>query len=641
MFAEIVGAVIFVIVMVIFAFQNFITRNGAKKQYYSGSFMDINSLINVDAVINDIVIGNIDYRNVKNELVQNTYEEIRCGNSEDMSKKIQWDPINNLHKTCVYNKRSFGIDPHYQFTYKLRDLLTTIYVRSFEEKTQKQKQNTRFFSLQLTNMFNIGMNKFITIYNQQTGTNYTLNDVNIIYKGGNVIAMHTRMFIKKLLLAVKEPNPIIKTFLREKILTLKRGDWDFTLNISHELIGSPFENAARTFILYILQGIKKFIDDNDIFQMKNIANMIQRDLIRSQDVADMINEYKRAIDKSVTVESVTSPGYVITSNSIQASPAAIIPSKFSFKRNHFPNITDTFQVNSFIDRAFHPMVLSGVSIGYTEQIKSSKTYITSSFDLARVKINNKTMIKVDGKMVEKNLSADIIDLSFTNADDTSSQYISQSVKTIGCKKWVVRQVGGYTIPYLTPHYLFYDLCKILVEESTYPWDDKKYGKRLDRLITMGILSAMIVQPSANEMKKCLVALLKFLNSINSNLDLNLNLLSDTKIINDKFVINFKHNHFTYKIITTIYKIIIYHKFLNDIATDVEIEFVRLSLKFIFEKTSDFISYDAFLSSKVDAAKFSTYVEHVKKEIKGYLNVFENLSHDVIINDTDTITIDEI
>lgn len=136
------------------------------------------------------------------------------------------------------------------------------------------------------------------------------------------------------------------------------------------------------------------------------------------------------------------------------------------------------------------------SIGFTEGLNFKKTYLVTDFDLARVKINNDVRFNIDGQKIDKTLSADIIDMSFINAGDTYKKYMHYKLGKIGAKEWVMRNVNGVVLPYLTSHYLFYDLCAIIVEMSVYPWDDKKYGKRLDRLINMGILSAVTIYGSA-------------------------------------------------------------------------------------------------------------------------------------------------
>lgn len=629
---------IYVIIVAIIVFiAGLLTFSGTSIK--SERFVDLNSIANIDATINIIIHGVVSMDNAKNNLVQIINPNLQCGNKTSLPVPEIYAP--GLKHTCVYNKKITGTlmdDPNYKFSYSLRDLLTTIYIRSFEAAGAKNIQETRSFSLRLSKAFNDGIEKFLQAYNTGYGTNYSINDLAIVYKGGNVIAIYTRALVDKLLPNIRKSANI--SFLKSKIQELKRGDWDYTMALRHDLLGTDIDKKAQTFVIFLMKSLKEYLDTHDVFKMKTIAQMIQREFLNSSDVQSFSRAYGSSISSSVAVEKVEINGYTITSKTITTNGAANIPSKYSLHRPG-ANITDTFQVDSLYLADPNPMQETNVSIGFIEDISSMYTYMKTHFDLARLKFNNKVTVNIDDSRVERNFSADIVDMSFIKDDDTKSSNVHKKLGNL--REYTLRRLGEYNIPFYTSHYLFYDLNNMLVEEGVYVWSDKKYAKRVDRFITIGIVSSLITG-TPDKIYRYLVAARDFIKSLDlDDLDAAYDVASQRFTIKpslDDFSFGLATNHVTHEIIKSFVKTLIFHRFINHNATMEEQAYTETILHYVFTGESQ-IPIEGFMNP-VDVDRFIGYQEFVLNQLDRYIDVFSEIrDKDIIMTDFDTLSIDKL
>lgn len=605
----------------------------------SESFVGLNSIRGLDATIHQIVTGAISLDNAKNNLVLAINDNLQCGNKTQLPVPELYAP--GLKHSCVYNKKMVGSlmdDPNYKFSYSIRDLLTTIYVRSFEEASGNV-QESRSFSLKLSNTFNSGLNRFVNDYNQSYGTNFKAD---IIYKGGNVIAIYTRYLVDKLMPILRNRGSI--KFLQSKVHELKRGDWDYTVSMDHDLLGTDFGEKTKTFVLMMLQEIKRYLDNHDTFDLGNIAHMIQRDLLRSSESQMFSYNYSRSIGKPVTIEKVELSGITVTRDLIGSAGNADNPSKFSFKRPGTENITDTFQVDSLYDPNMSPMITSNVSIGMIEGILGLVTFMRTHFDLARLKFNNKVTVNVGGQRMDRNFSADIVDMSFIRADDTKTINLHEKLGTL--PEMTIRKLGQYTIPFYTPHYLFYDLNNMLVEEGIYIWNDKKYTKRVDRYITIGLVSSLITSPP-DKLHRYFSVARDFIMSLNLN-NLDEAYQTAAKIFTVKpslydLQFNLAENHVTHEIIKSFVKLLIFHRVISGTATTDEQAYTETVLAYVYSGESS-IPLATFLSEPVSIDKFIVYQTFVVGQLTEFVDILleiKNSGRKIIMTDIEPIDISKL
>lgn len=605
----------------------------------SESFVGLESIRSLDATIHQIVTGAISLDNAKNNLVLAITDDLKCGSKTQLPVPEIYAP--GLKHSCIYNKKTTGSlmdDPNYKFSYSIRDLLTTIYVRSFEEAAGNV-QESRSFSLKLSNTFNAGLGRFVSDYNNTYGTNYRAD---IIYKGGNVIAIYTRYLVDKLLPALNNRRSV--EFLRSKVRELKRGDWDYTLSIDHNLLGTDFGDKSKTFVLMLLQEIKRYLDNHDTFDLGNIARMIQRDLLKSTDAQMFSYNYGRSIGKPVTIEKVEINGLTITENKVSSNGNADNPSKFSFKRPGAENITDTFQVDTLYDPNTSLMQTSNVSIGMIEGILGLVTFMKTHFDLARLKFNNKVTVNVGGQRMDRNFSADIVDMSFIRPDDTKTINLHEKLGTL--PEMTIRKLGQYNIPFYTPHYLFYDLNNMLVEEGIYIWNDKKYTKRVDRYITIGLVSSLITSP-VDKLHRYFLVARDFIASLNlSNLDEAYQTAAKIFTVKPSLYdlqFSLAENHVTHEIIKSFVKLLIFHRVISGAATTDEQAYTETVLAYVYSGEST-IPLSEFLSEPVSVEKFIAYQTFVVGQLTEFVAILaevKNSGRKIIMTDSEPIDISKL
>lgn len=605
----------------------------------SESFVGLESIRSLDATIHQIVTGAISLDNAKNNLVLAITDDLKCGSKTQLPVPEVYAP--GLKHSCIYNKKTTGSlmdDPNYKFSYSIRDLLTTIYVRSFEEAAGNV-QESRSFSLKLSNTFNAGLGRFVSDYNNTYGTNYRAD---IIYKGGNVIAIYTRYLVDKLLPALNNRRSV--EFLRSKVRELKRGDWDYTLSIDHNLLGTDFGDKSKTFVLMLLQEIKRYLDNHDTFDLGNIARMIQRDLLKSTDAQMFSYNYGRSIGKPVTIEKVEINGLTITENKVSSNGNADNPSKFSFKRPGAENITDTFQVDTLYDPNTSLMQTSNVSIGMIEGILGLVTFMKTHFDLARLKFNNKVTVNVGGQRMDRNFSADIVDMSFIRPDDTKTINLHEKLGTL--PEMTIRKLGQYNIPFYTPHYLFYDLNNMLVEEGIYIWNDKKYTKRVDRYITIGLVSSLITSP-VDKLHRYFLVARDFIASLNlSNLDEAYQTAAKIFTVKPSLYdlqFSLAENHVTHEIIKSFVKLLIFHRVISGAATTDEQAYTETVLAYVYSGEST-IPLSEFLSEPVSVEKFIAYQTFVVGQLTEFVAILaevKNSGRKIIMTDSEPIDISKL
>lgn len=275
--------------------------------------------------------GAIDYHNVRNVLAQNIHEEVMCANAGSVSKNVIWDPANNLSKSCTHDKKLVSED--YKLTYKLRDLITTTYVRSLDNPFTYKPIEPKLFAIKLLDTFNQGISLFIREYSKIRRLNP--DDIKIIYKGGNVIATHSRIMYEKFGKYSKGLHDIIIT---KKMSELNRGDWDYTLYINST--DQRLISSARTFVLYMLSEIKKYLDTHNVFNMKNIADKLFAELYNRNDVNNILIDYRNTTNKSIEIEQLHVPGFTISGGKVIPSADPQIHSRYTFKRD--TSIVDSF-----------------------------------------------------------------------------------------------------------------------------------------------------------------------------------------------------------------------------------------------------------------------------------------------------------
>jgi hypothetical protein len=126
--------------------------------------------------------------------------------------------------------------------------------------------------------------------------------------------------------------------ITKKMSELNRGDWDYTLYINST--DQRLISSARTFVLYMLSEIKKYLDTHKVFNMKNIADKLFVELYNRNDVKNILTDYRNMTNKTIAIEQLHVPGFTISGGKVTPTADPQIHSQYSFNRDS--SIVDSF-----------------------------------------------------------------------------------------------------------------------------------------------------------------------------------------------------------------------------------------------------------------------------------------------------------
>lgn len=380
---------------------------------------------------------------------------------------------NNNKYICNYNIKDDKNTKKYKLKANLKDIITTSYMKSI---TTTDFKNYVFHILKFLNN---GIRKIEILYNKKYNTNI-INNYYIMYKGGNVINSYFKFYINQLK-QYRHKYAIINfnVFIND---IMKIGDWDFSLKIIDKT-NLELNEIIKNSVMYFLSLINNSIGMN----IHNVNTIIQNNLF-NKNVNDMLYQFKKDINSynKIYIKSIKTPYGNITKDSIDTTNVlSSEKSGITYIENNKKSSYMT--VDSFISNT-HMLNKNPTKTIYIKNLKFLKFKYKSSFDLAKVKINNIAQIVIDGKVEDIKLPAEIIDVSFINIqDDEQSNVINKNIKKDNSNSLTFIKHQNNTYPFYTPAYLFHDISYMLFTQEVYPWIDRKYEKRLKRYVTIGII----------------------------------------------------------------------------------------------------------------------------------------------------------
>jgi hypothetical protein len=558
-------------------------------QYGGSNFFSSVDGNTVDNILNGNYSINKNLQNKANSYANayNLNTQFEClKNSDDnidINNFINYDNNNtDLKYICIYGK-----DKHtsknkqsalYKFKANLKDEVTGIYIKSIDlKKNQEIVINIIFF-------LNEQLKDFILKYNNINKTDYDSSKFNILYKGGNVINLYFRTYIDMLTKNHRNNVKINKLFDYLNFI-MKRGDWDFTLSISDK-IDENFNDKIKTLVLYLLTIIQKELESKMQLDTKKLLQNMQKSLFIDNNVGQLIDSLKKdtGTKKHIKLLYVKTPYGAITGKNNTDIVAVDEPGLQKYSGiSTFPstNISNYFDVDTFLGDRADKIPKMHIFTIFIEKLFFFKMRYYSSFDLARIKINNNVEFYMDGKQQRMQTPAEIIDMSFINkSDDVQQKMINDSILTHGGKKFVYYEHDNKKFPFLSLDFIFWDLHYILFEQHFFLWADRKYDKRLKRLITTsiflsldrGFLDINKTYDILNQLKKnnSVADKIKFLEPY-------IDIVSVADVPNI-IVKNKSFNDFISMIIANIFKIMLYMQYVDNIKYDKYTIFVDYMFK---------------------------------------------------------------
>ena len=127
-------------------------------------------------------------------------------------------------------------------------------------------------------------------------------------------------------------------------------------------------------------------------------------------------------------------------------------------------------------------------VSCNEALKFTKSSGATAFNLVRVKVN----FAVHSQHRTHKVGGELLDFSIpTFEDDVACRHSFKTTsKSIVKVNWYASQFYTFSI-----NYMFKDLERILFNDVVFPWQDRKYGKRLQRIVAMLMFSTLRGQSS--------------------------------------------------------------------------------------------------------------------------------------------------
>jgi hypothetical protein len=312
----------------------------------------------------------------------------------------------------------------------------------------------------------------------------------------------------------------------------KYGDYDMSFAINQDLNKTTYEKISRdlnALLIYKLQILKKEVKNvmTYIIDKKLLVNAYSKDFVNDQTVNDIIHSH----NADWTLDSMSVFGKLI--------------SKTEITDLNETDISDTINKNSLIvttrdqntgSKNFIEVKKILVNSNFTDivdvsDIEKNDIFLTQSnahiifvnnettFTIARLKINTVCAIKekkldeITHKDIKFSFPIELIDVAIPTQNDFQSKEINNFLykNHYDKHKEFHHETEMVTLPSI--YYLYTDL-KIVLFQNLFVWEDKKYEKRLLRLILLALYASLDVESKSHivdysKLKKHIDEILQF------------------------------------------------------------------------------------------------------------------------------------
>lgn len=341
----------------------------------------------------------------------------------------------------------------------------------------------------------------------------------------------------------------------------KYGDWDMIFHINKNLDSQVYKKIKTQLdkiLLLILQKLK--YDFTKLIYGEFSTNFIKLlDEIRSiffkenDDLKKLMQEYK----KNIKLNEIMTLGYSVKEQGICAIDKKILW-KNSFvlkKRNKNNSTNDELLVKDYIELRkllFDSKYNDLISLNNIEKndlfinqndLEIIIRHYRMDFTITRLKVNNIAIYKNNETGLIKTLSIpyELIDAVVIGQNDVQNNYIENKLEEHKKPMISLYNYENTKLKLPSVYYLYYDLESILIRQNVFIWEDKKYQKRIFRLIMLGIYALLVENIKIRQ----LLTILGIINIFFKNLKSKITFLDKyaivkqyVKIVNDKIKINY-------------------------------------------------------------------------------------------------------
>jgi hypothetical protein len=400
------------------------------------------------------------------------------------------DNIFNTKHFCFESARTIAdldiMNTTYKIMYKLKSLGTDILAESFNDELTKIFSNYILIELTLI------IREYIYNYNLRHPRIALGNDdITVLYKGGNTIKMHFKKFIKLF-------NITDDIFKQSTI----NSDLDFMIKISYS---DMYNNGMVDNEIISIQNNIIQIVNLSLIKIKNkfkqiiysIINILNKKITENiNKIYDIIHEYNNIVPPLNKINttydlSIKTFNHKIIHNSINKSTNIIKDydnksiNKYSYQFN-FENHTITkllyFFSNTELTNFISDIIIPDhIVLSYLNSIVANyHNKFKHTFSLFRLKLINK--ININDIILP--FSADYVDISI-NINDDNNILLQYNLLEIKPKYNILPLLCNSIIPSI--YYFFIDIYRILCLEPLFIFLDKKYDKRIKRILNIIII----------------------------------------------------------------------------------------------------------------------------------------------------------
>lgn len=312
--------------------------------------------------------------------------------------------------------------------------------------------------------YEINIEQFIKKHNLKS------NDIVFIYKGGNVLRMIILKYLNNF------PGTIKDFFMAQYKDILGKSDADFQIyvnkNISnYDYIHSEIQKLSFTILMKLRDEFIK--SPSSYFQFSQI-NSIQQKII--------LQQYLDKLNSTAEITNPSSPYFNAKFIALELLGVVVgIPKQTDITKKEDFLITPT-SGGTLTYQVINPIYPLGCDIyaSLNQKIESHLGKNHVNFTLSRIKLNAVGTYKIGNDIKTLNIPGELVDVSIPYRDDTIAEKFDVE-KSTKFYQLTDSKNNHTNIRAYSRKYIMHDLIEILYKVAKYPWLDKKYKKRLNRL----------------------------------------------------------------------------------------------------------------------------------------------------------------
>ncbi len=368
----------------------------------------------------------------------------------------------------------------------------------FTHETRKEyREHNRYFKDFLTDVVNQQVISFNGSYNfmytiwkvhvlvldyYKYINNIKKNDIVFLFKGGDYLSKLAKTFWTSL------PSHAVRYLISEYEKYFKKSDLDYTIYINPNLDNYDVVYKDISHLAFKIQDIIRELLLNNrflVFHWFKYNGKFQ---------SYILNEY---LKKMVAEETVTNdPENTEYYNNKILNLFFDNVSAFSENTNYDMRNDQVVKYDdskNIIRRDIYTKNKGHAYITFNEALEFIGDDRIVKFNLIRTKMNFNIKFEKDGEIRYEHLGGEFIDVSIPHKTDSNIEHffddydshVHSVIYKAPCKKahYIIfaNPEAEFAQRTYTLNYIFYDLHKILFINTYYPWEDKKYEKRLYRL----------------------------------------------------------------------------------------------------------------------------------------------------------------